>query len=448
MDTSSPPSGTNTHPNPPGSQLPINISMTPLVGTSPDEASSLLFANTQSTPTPKGKKLAGPPTMLHPTSDDEMDDDQPNNQLHPTERSHPSNQIPRRLITSHSEDNISITHAPRLTTKRPISLEDRAITAKEKPAINSQQTRRATRSPLDKFTNGNMPKVHVANPMSTLEFVDIPQLVEWEHYPKGKLLAIPFGIEAADINNHDDISNRILSAAGEITQSTNISISTPTPSEEALLQGNTPTSFLLYNLLDTEISTLMQRGVWSSIPITFRVAELYPPQPDFLFTLKGFKTRDETTILNSVKTVWQSTEAQNLIEDVAETFDEDSRHEIRNNIQAFLNSSYIKCLKFKQKGNIEVPRFNIYADSQLIHDDNIWSFLRESLAALTYKTPMQSCATTEISPSHCSICHGVDHPTGMCEFPQLEGWNGPTRDDTTNRPQNGGKRFRNIRSTR
>jgi len=271
-----------------------------------------------------------------------------------------------------------------------------------------------------------MPKVHIADPISTLQFIDIDQVIEWENYSDGKLLAIPFGIEAKSISNHDNIAERIHTAAGEITQNENIGVSTPIPSNDTAVKGNTPTSFLIYNLSNEDVDTLMQCGVWSSLAITFQVADLHPPQPNFLFMIKGFKTGDDTSILQMVKATWQSNDAQNIVEDIVEAFNEDCHPEIKGNIQSFLTSVSIKRLKFKTKGGINAPHFNIYADGNFILDDDIWVHLRESLAMLPYAASMQGLGTTEIPHTPCAICHGIDHPTGMCGFLKVVGWNGPT----------------------
>jgi hypothetical protein len=311
--------------------------------------------------------------------------------------------------------------------------------------------RGAPRNPLDKYTKfeGEMPEVHVANPTSTLDFIDITLVMEWENYENGKLLAIPFGNEADNIGNHNSIGERLLTAAAEITQSENVSISTPIPSEEAIRNGKTPTSFLIYNLVDDEINTLRQRGVWSSQAITFRVTELHPPRPNFLFTIKGFKTRSDESILKLVKATWQNSATQNHIKYITESFEEEHRSEVQAKLQTFLDSVHIKRFKFMAKGNIEVPRFNVYTNGQLIPDDDVWHYIRNALANLTYASPMQGQGYTEIALSGCNICRGVDHPTGMCAFPGQDDWNGPTRETLGKSPLwNRGPNNRESRNNR
>jgi hypothetical protein len=239
---------------------------------------------------------------------------------------------------------------PRPFTGRNTSVRNRIIAAQERNALN-QPTTRAPYNALGKYTKGEMPKIQDADATATLSFIDIDLVTEWENYSKGKLLAIPFGPEADKIQNHGSIGEKLLTAVTEITQSDDLGISSPTPSDEAVLNERTPTSFLIYNLSADEINTLTQRSVWSSPAITFRVADLHPPQPDFLFTLKGFKSKDDDSILDMIKAIWTNNAAQ-IIEDIVETLEEDCQDETKDNITSFLDSVFITRLKFKTKGDI------------------------------------------------------------------------------------------------
>ena len=411
---------------------------------------NLLFEETSSQPvSPSPQRKLPSPTTPYTPSDDEMDEAQPPTPSEPTQPSKMST-VRRPLVASISDGDITIIHAPRPSIGKLASLQDRLLAAKERNSL-SQPTKGSQRNPLDKYTNTDMPKVHIADPTATFLHIDINLVVEWENYARGKLLAIPFGTEVYDLDKHSNISDKLLTATTEITQSDNVGISSPIQSDEATRNGNTPTSFLIYNLTNEEINTLMLRRVWSSQAITFRVAELHSPCPDFLFTIKDITTCDDDSILDMIKAIWKGKEVQSMIENIIESFDEESRTDVANNIQAFLNSVHIKRLNFKNKGNIIVPRFNVYAEGAFISDDDTWFHLRESLANLTYATPMQGRGTTIISPSNCGICHGIDHPTGMCEFPERDGWNGPTRksiSEASNQFRDGNRRgFRSTRLT-
>jgi hypothetical protein len=255
---------------------------------------------------------------------------------------------------------------------RSDSLHNRLLAAKEQDTLELL-TKGITCNPLDKYTKGNMPEVHVAKLMFTLEFINISLILKWKNYHNGKLLAIPFGNEANKIENHNHIGEKLLTAACKITEADNISISIPIQCQEATLNRKTPISFLIYNLSQDNINSLMQCSIWSSQAITFRVTELHPPCPDFLFTIKGFVFHDNEPILQLIKDTWNSNTILALIDTIIQTFSKDCQDEISNSIHSFLRLVSIIFLDYKMKGSVDAPHFNVYAESQLLKDNDVWS---------------------------------------------------------------------------
>src|SRR6266404_750940 len=45
-----------------------------------------------------------------------------------------------------------------------------------------------------------------------------------------------------------------------------------------------------------------------------------------------------------------------------------------------------------------------------IGNDNLWTHVRDSLAAKKYHTLLQGKGAAKIKPFNCAICHSVDHP--------------------------------------
>ena len=285
-----------------------------------------------------------------------------------------------------------------------------------------------------------MPPVHDAHPTAALDHIDISLVRDWIEYPGGKLLALPFENEANDINLYDGVKDKIFTAITEITTSMEIGVSAPKPSQEAEKAEGTPSAFLIYNLTDSHCTTLLQRRVWSSTTITFRVIELNPPSPDFLFTLQGFSTMITSDILTMVRAVWRHNDIANLINAISKSFSEDAHAEVKASITAFLDSVTIARLDIKSSGDTLQPHFNVYANGSIIGNDDLWIYLCEYLATRIYASPMQGLGTTKISPYHCGLCHSVDHPRGLCPFPVIPGWNGPgTRPTTISRRGRGGR---------
>jgi hypothetical protein len=87
----------------------------------------------------------------------------------------------------------------------------------------------------------------------------------------------------------------------------------------------------------------------------------------------------------------------------------------------------IRCLDIREKKGALSPCFNVYADSKHILDHNVWGRIRHILATRQYIFTMIGRGTLNMAPFNCGICHGVDHPHGLCPFPDVAGRNGPAR---------------------
>lgn len=335
----------------------------------------------------------------------------------------------RPLSISHSEGNIQIIRAPPpnfSTAPSPDDLLARLEAAAERDATPSPINRRR---PIDKYTLGPMPEIHDRCPTAVLKHVDIRLAREWLNFAEGKVLAIPFGNEAKDPTLLNYVKNRIFTAASEITQSLDVCVSAPRPSPRAEEEGESPLAFCIYNLTDAQCTTLLERKVWSSTAITFRVTKLNPSCPDFLFTLEGFSTSADK-ILQMVQTAWQGDDVSAITDTLSSSFPENTRDRVKTSIQAFLRSARIKFLDFKEKDDVRNPLHHVLADGSLIQNDELWLYLRNFLASRTYETLVLGQGRIRERPIDCGFCHSVDHPMGLCPFPSVPGWNGPGSNHT------------------
>ena len=135
-----------------------------------------------------------------------------------------------------------------------------------------------------------MPKIHDTNPTAIFDLIDLSIINEWDSFPEGKLVAIPFGNEVNKLYQHDDIRRKIFNAAAEITKAQHAAVAGPRPHANARQNTHPPHTFLIYNLSELQHRTLLERTVWSSAEITFRVAPLLLTKPDFLFSIAGLST--------------------------------------------------------------------------------------------------------------------------------------------------------------
>ncbi|KAI0037868.1 hypothetical protein FA95DRAFT_1353972 [Auriscalpium vulgare] len=88
---------------------------------------------------------------------------------------------------------------------------------------------------------------------------------------------------------------------------------------------------------------------------------------------------------------------------------------------------YVKRIDMKGKGGLSTPYFGIYIDPNTLPDDDFWHVLRDHFGSLIYESTMYGTGMVQ-PPSYCPICHGCDHPRGLCPFPLLPAWKGMSRD--------------------
>jgi hypothetical protein len=282
------------------------------------------------------------------------------------------------------------------------------------------------RDPLERFTDAPMPQVYKAHPTSAFEFIDCELIGTWERYPGSKLIAIPFGIEVQEQAKHKYICTKIFAAAANITRSQAIAVAAPAPNEKVKRACTTPTTFLIYKLDETQHETLLHRRVWSSTAITFQVTPLTPSRPNFLFSIiSGLSTGVCEDVYNMVKAVWQDTQSVAFYQSILGNRSDNKRPSTQLALEKFVSTMCIQCINTKIKGGILSPKFNVYTDTKDIYNHLAWSQIRNYLAKRTYKTTMLGQGSVMIAPHKCAICHGVDHPKGMCPFPDVPNWNGP-----------------------
>ena len=286
------------------------------------------------------------------------------------------------------------------------------------------------RNALDKYTAGPLPPVHDAHPTAVFEHIDTDFAAEWDQHLGGKLLAHPFDGEAQDPTNHVEIRELIFTAASEITKSMEVEVSAPMPSEDAKKDRRSPTIFLIFNLSDDHVNLLLQRGIWSSTAITFRVLPFRPPCPNFMFSIGNISTHSKDTVIPIVQRVWDSTEVKNYITTLINAVPEDKRAGIETAICLLMDSMWVQKLDTKRAGETIAPHYNVYTDSSGISIDEVWIRLRNFLASRPYSASYQGTGKIRVPPFHCGVCHSADHPRGLCPFPDIPGWNGPKKRPT------------------
>ena len=280
------------------------------------------------------------------------------------------------------------------------------------------------RDPLDKYMKACFPPVHDAHPAAAYNNINKSITSAWDGFPNYKLIAVPFGFESRLHLKHGVITRGILTAIAEITDSQRIGISPPAPEERTIKnRSRTPYAFLVHGLSKEQYQFLLRQRIWASVNITFRIMTTKPSPPDLLFSITELSSLNSETVHNMVLSVWSQESTIILIQDIIQSFPQDASNMV--NFRSFLTSLKIDCVTIKEKGGRINPIYNTYADNRYFRNHSLWSKIRSLLAGLRYGSAALGCGVVKVALFHCNICHGVDHPRGLCPFPKIQGWCGP-----------------------
>ena len=282
--------------------------------------------------------------------------------------------------------------------------------------LNTQAT------PQNKYTEGPMPTIHDDSPAALLDGINKEQARKWLMIPTGKVLARPFDVMVHYQPNHKDIGLELIRAANDITGSKVATVASPFRDRKS---GGKPTiTFLIHNLTQSEVNILLGQSVWSSEAITFQVSPITTPRPDFLFTLTNFTTFNEADVHNALLEVWKDRTTTTFFDELVLRAPDDKKQAVTNGILDFIKSTEIQRLDIKkEKGKLD-PHFNVYARGQFLTSDALWYEIKAFLKGRSYKSSECGKGKVKTENFYCRLCHGCDHPRGLCPFPKLPGWNG------------------------
>ena len=279
-------------------------------------------------------------------------------------------------------------------------------------------------NPMEKYMTGLFPPVHDAHPTAIYNNVKESVYLAWDTFPVYKLVAIPFGYESKAHHRHGDIKRSILSAVAEITKSQRVGISAPAPEERIKTRARTPCTFLVHGLAKEEYQTLLKQRIWCSTDITFRIATTKPHPPDLLFSLTEFASLNTEEVYNMVLTVWSKDTTISTIQNIVKSFPHKNPN-AQPNYKSFLATLKVDLIKIREKKGRINPVYNIYTNGKYFREHELWSQIRTFLLGLRYGSAGLGIGIAKSGLFQCSLCHGVDHPRGLCPFLLIQGWRGP-----------------------
>ncbi|KAK0429765.1 hypothetical protein EV421DRAFT_1914120 [Armillaria borealis] len=192
--------------------------------------------------------------------------------------------------------------------------------------------------------------------------------------------------------------------------------------------GSNPNWYFIRGLTTTARNHLVRatEGVWSTEVVTIFVAPAFPRMTSFLFTLDGlsYLTSSQNKVERLVRNVWlASPDVLNFVHSNGSYLSTDPMVAVRT----FTDSVRVRPFVIgnaRHSGTRAV--WGIYA-SPISQTPEIQNQLIETVASLSYGAPSGiggrgRCIERGFP---CTRCRGIDHPSGLCPYLEVQGWMGP-----------------------
>ncbi|KAF7792796.1 hypothetical protein EIP86_003895 [Pleurotus ostreatoroseus] len=282
---------------------------------------------------------------------------------------------------------------------------------------------------------GGYPSINGDNPGWWLNGIPPDQEKLWDTLPGCKAIIQIAGYSSQDGQFRESAKNNLgkaLALVHRLTDTNDALISPGTTEADPPHANAAPHSILVYNMSGWERDQLQWRPCCSTPEITIFIHPFskYDIGHTYLGNLGGFSGQKVETVLRVFRDKITNSA------DIAATLDAMITGQaaslyapgpinVDDVIRQVAHSLIADVLRVKDSDGFEAPEFCLYLSLPDVRPEAFSSF-RNAFAKLKFSDPLigNGCFIPP-TESTCGICHGADHPRGMCPYPTIPGWHGP-----------------------
>lgn len=217
------------------------------------------------------------------------------------------------------------------------------------------------------------------------------------------------------------LTSAITAAIRQITGGLNPLVIPPerdwTPSNDR--RANAPTTWAVVGLSAEEVRRILAQPTWSSTTVSFHVRLPVIEIGRFMFSAGGFAHDHNGSVLNAVFAVFVGPTVLPAIFALVQANPRFANVAPEEAVRTILASLEVR-VSTLQNGNLTAA---IFCDSPT-QSIARWREWRDLTASLPFPSPLNSTGFARRAVP-CAGCHGGDHPTHMCPFQDVPGWNAP-----------------------
>lgn len=215
------------------------------------------------------------------------------------------------------------------------------------------------------------------------------------------------------------VAKALRHAAATITGNHEVRAVPPEPEHEDDVRGDEALLWALRDLTEDDAEVLLSRPVWSFAGITFFPVSKEVGPDRWVFSLEGFLDDDAAAIRDAVQRVLLEDENAEIIERLTRRNPDLRDMSSALRVRAIVSS--VNVTTWTTSGDNVIANVFIRPPTRVTR---LWRAWVARLRTRRYGNYVNGTGVVRWL-SHCLGCRSTDHPTHLCPFPDLPGWNGP-----------------------
>ncbi|KAI0721263.1 hypothetical protein C8T65DRAFT_735284 [Cerioporus squamosus] len=215
-------------------------------------------------------------------------------------------------------------------------------------------------------------------------------------------------------------SDALAEAITAITNATDFIVVPPAQSwNSELSHQDQPETWAVLRLDATQVRALVRQALWSSHKITFMAFNRDIRFGRFIGRIGYYTHNADQDIENSIKRTFAGPLVLPSIRSLVASHPNMTPVEVEPAVERVLDSLRVKVITYPN-GNIIA---NVYCDSPTFAVES-WRTWVAYVRTVPFWSDLNPTGTF-LRTIRCAGCSGADHPSFMCPYPLLPGWNGP-----------------------
>jgi len=270
---------------------------------------------------------------------------------------------------------------------------------------------------------GGFPVVYGRNSTHAFDNIDLTQITAWMNLagPLVFLQPLSHGFYPSAIAQ--EIVGVLQSTIKDLFGCEKPKVTAPMASSTPVSIDHAPYTYLLRNIPAEVATTLLEQRCWATEKIGFLVYTTEAIMPTYLGAIEGLNTTDDDDVEEIRELIVQTLsqgEVGTTIAEISTCNPDLANLEVPERVNRVIGTLRINMIGIRASQGTLRPIANVYLNCPF-ESDMDWNRLLNAVAKTKFKHSLLGIGTI-LRGWTCTVCHGADHPSGLCPLPSVPGW--------------------------